>query len=133
MHGDHAVEYAVAELIEDGELQRHVRRTRREYNKRRLVLAEALTQQLGDRVSFSLPTGGTGIWVKANDEVDVEAWLVRAIGTASRSSARSFTFDGESRPFVRLGFASLNKKELDEATRRLAAAVPPASGRQRSV
>ena len=57
MHGDHAIEYAVAELIEDGELQRHVRRTRREYAKRRLILAEQLTQRFGDRVSFSLPTG----------------------------------------------------------------------------
>ena len=31
MQGDHAVEGAVAELIEEGEVQRHVRRARRQY------------------------------------------------------------------------------------------------------
>jgi DNA-binding transcriptional MocR family regulator len=38
-------------------------------------------------------------------------------------TASSFTLDGRSLPFMRLGFASLNPRELDEGVRRLAAAI----------
>ena len=41
--GDTAVEDAVAELLEDGEVQRHIRRVRRRYRARRDALAERLT------------------------------------------------------------------------------------------
>jgi GntR family transcriptional regulator/MocR family aminotransferase len=37
---------------------------------------------------------------------------------------RRFAFDGRARPFLRLGFASLDERELREAVRRLAAALP---------
>ena len=57
--GDHAVEHAVAELMEDGEVQRHARRARAAYAERRDVLADALERTLGDTVSFARPPGGT--------------------------------------------------------------------------
>ncbi len=133
MHGDHAIEYAVAELIEDGELQRHVRRTRREYGERRATLVAALRRRLPHAVSFSIPSGGTGIWAKVLGGVDVEEWSARAqVSGVAFETAKSFTFDDEPRPFMRLGFAALNRLELDEATRRLAAALPPPTLRGRS-
>ncbi len=128
MHGDHAMEYAVAELIDDGELQRHVRRTRREYAARRLALVEALSTELHGAVDFEIPSGGTGIWVRALGGLDVEDWLVRARAEGvGFETAKSFTFDRSSQPFVRLGFASLTVAEINEAARRLARALPTSS------
>jgi GntR family transcriptional regulator/MocR family aminotransferase len=37
--------------------------------------------------------------------------------------ARYFSFDGRSRPFVRLGFAALDERELIEAVKLLAQAA----------
>lgn len=122
--GDHPLEYALAELIEDGVVQRHIRRMRREYGARRDCLVEALREHLGDNVSFTVPAGGIALWIKARRGLDVDAWArsAKARG-AIIVTAASYTLDGRPRPFVRLGFASLNPTELREGVQRLAAAL----------
>lgn len=123
VQGDRVLEYALAELIEDGEVQRHVRRARRAYAVRRDVLAAALAEHLGEAVRFSVPAGGIGLWVETLDGRDIEAWARRARERgAVMATAASFAVDGRPRSFARLGFASLAPDELVEGVRRLAAA-----------
>jgi GntR family transcriptional regulator/MocR family aminotransferase len=122
--GDHTVERAVAELLEDGEVQRHARKARRAYESRRDAMAAALTRELGDALSFTPPVGGMALWARAAPDIDVDAWAERALGQrVAFATARRFAFDGRRRPFVRLGFASLAERELREAVRRMAAAL----------
>jgi len=122
--GDRAVERAVAELLEEGDVQRHVRRVRRIYRERRDALAEALREDLGEVLSFELPAGGMALWARVAEGVDVDAWAERALarGVAFYSGKR-YAFDGRKRPFVRLGFATLDEKELREAVRRMASSL----------
>jgi GntR family transcriptional regulator / MocR family aminotransferase len=125
VQGDRVLEYALAGLIEEGEVQRHVRRVRREYGARRDTLAEALRKTLGDAVSFTVPAGGIGLWVKAADGLDMETWAAQARHRgAIIATAASFAHDRKVRPFARLGFGSLDRDELLEGVRRLAAARP---------
>jgi GntR family transcriptional regulator/MocR family aminotransferase len=129
VQGDRVLEYALAELIEDGEVQRHVRRVRREYGARRDLLADALRSSLGDALTFSVPAGGIGLWVRAADGLDIEAWARRARDRGALiTTASAFSLDRRVRPFARLGFASLDREELREGVRRLAAARPRRSG-----
>lgn len=118
--GDHNTEAAVAELIEEGELQRHVRRARRIYQARRDLCVDALRNAFGDRLRFHVPSGGMALWARTEDNVDVDAWLERAyaVGVAFQPS-KYFAFDGKSHPYVRLGYACLNERELKEAVKRL--------------
>ena len=121
VQGDRVLEFALAELIEEGEVQRHVRRMRREYRARRDVLVEELDSRLGSALSFNVPAGGIGLWVRADESLDIDAWSERARGRgALMITARHFSVDGRPRPFARLGFASLNPDELKEGVRRLA-------------
>jgi GntR family transcriptional regulator / MocR family aminotransferase len=123
--GDHAIECAVAELMEDGEVERHIRRSRRVYEGRRGVLVECLTKALGRELSFSVPAGGTALWAKVTSGVDVTQWAARALeAKVLVQTAQEFAFDGKARPYVRLGFAQLDERELREAVRRLASALP---------
>jgi GntR family transcriptional regulator/MocR family aminotransferase len=124
VQGDRILEYALAELMEDGEIQRAIRRARREYAERRRVLVDALRKLLPDSLTFDIPAGGIAIWVKAADGIDIDAWAERAKkrGTVM-VTARSFAVNSRPRPFARLGFASLNRRELIEGIRRLAAAL----------
>jgi GntR family transcriptional regulator / MocR family aminotransferase len=121
--GDQVVECAVAELIEDGELQRHARRMRRVYQGRRDQLTTLLQARLGDVLSFTRPPGGMALWAHAPG-VDVDAWALRAraLGLELRTG-RVFAFDGRARPNVHLGYASLSEAELAEAVDRLTAAL----------
>jgi GntR family transcriptional regulator/MocR family aminotransferase len=122
--GDRAVERAVAELLEDGEVQRHARRVRRVYEDRRDALATALRDRLGDALSFDLPAGGMALWARVADGIDVDAWAERALAKkVAFYSGKRFAFDGRKRPYVRLGFAALDEKELREAVKRMASAL----------
>jgi GntR family transcriptional regulator/MocR family aminotransferase len=121
--GDQVVEHAVAELIEDGELQRHVRRMRRIYQSRRDALVARLHKRLGGALAFDVPAGGMALWARA-DGIDVDAWAERALlrRVLFQTGAR-FAFDGKPRPYLRLGFAALSEAELDEGVRRMALAL----------
>ena len=124
--GDLAVELAVAQLLEDGTVQRSARRMRRIYHARRDLLAEHLRRKLGEQLSFKLSPGSMAIWAKVSPEIDCDRWAERALERkVAIRTARSFAFDGRARPYVRIGFAALDERELPEAVKRLAQAIKP--------
>jgi GntR family transcriptional regulator / MocR family aminotransferase len=125
LQGDHCVEYAVAELLEDGEVQRHVARMRRIYRTRRDALTEALRRELPDVLTFTPSSGGTAMWARVADGIDVEAWAERALAEGvAVTTGRRYDFYGQALPYIRLGFASLNERDIAEGTRRLARCIP---------
>ncbi|MEZ4363385.1 MAG: PLP-dependent aminotransferase family protein [Kofleriaceae bacterium] len=131
--GDHVLERAIANLITDGTIARHIRRARRAYRQRRDALIEALRRQLPE-LRFTTPPGGMAVWGRAPG-VDAVTWATRAraVGVSFQPGPR-FALDGGATHHVRLGFAACTEQELDEAVRRMAATMPrrrgatPASG-----
>lgn len=112
--GDHAKEAAVASLIDDGELARHVRRVRRVYLARRDVLRAELRRAFGERIHIEERSGGLALWAKL--DADVERIRDRALERGVMFFvARDFTFDRRSLPFARFGFGSLDERELTRA------------------
>lgn len=132
--GDQVVERAIAELIEEDLLGRHVRRVRREYHARRDALVSELRRQLGGALSFRVPSGGMALWAKLTARgASSDAWAARALERKVLvHPARRFRFDGREAPFLRLGFAPLRPEELKLAVERLAAALPSAMPSARS-
>ena len=123
--GDQAVECAVAELLEDGEVQRHARRARRIYATRRAFLVDALRRSLGGVLCFDVPAGGMALWARVDEHVDVDAWCRRALAQGVAFHAgRRFTLDGRPSPHARFGFTALTEPELAEGVRRLVRSLP---------
>jgi GntR family transcriptional regulator / MocR family aminotransferase len=123
-HGDRPMELALAELLEDGEIQQHVWRMRRIYADRRDALAEALRTELAGAVDLDVPAGGMALWCRTAPDVDVERWAAVAIehGVVFEPASHS-AFDGRPRPALRLGFARNAERELREGVRRMAAGL----------
>ncbi len=122
--GDAALEDALAELVEDGEVGRHARRVRRAYLARRDALAEALEGALGQALSFQVPPGGMALWARAAPGIDVEAWAERALACGVVvQSGRRFARTGRPPAALRIGFAAQPEARLREGVRRLAAAL----------
>ena len=121
--GDHALERAVAMLLEEGEVQRHVRRALKAYRSRRDALCSALQRRL-PQLELRPPDGGMALWARAPG-VDTDAWVQRGLehGVAFQSEA-SFTFDASRGEHVRLGFSACNESELEQAVDRLVLALP---------
>ena len=119
-HGNRGVERAVAELIEDGLLQRHARKVRRLYAERREVLVTELRRQLSGALAFEVAPGGLSLWGRTARGVDAAAWAERAAGRGVLVTAgRRFDLHGRNLPHLRVGFSALDPKELVTAVRRL--------------
>ena len=119
------LEHALASLIDGGDVQRHIRRVHREYAARRDVFIDALRRTLGSALTFTVPSGGIAIWARAAEDLDIDLWAARALSRGVViETARNYAVDRRPRPYTRLGFASLNRRELVEAVRRLSDALP---------
>ncbi len=122
--GDAVLECSIAELIEDGDVERHVRRTRRIYRARRDAFCENLERELGSLLRFRRPPGGMAIWADVAPELDVEAWQTCASGRGVYFQiGRQFAVDGAPVQSVRFGFAFLDEKESATGIRRLGEAA----------
>jgi GntR family transcriptional regulator / MocR family aminotransferase len=121
--GDQAIEVAVAELIELGEIHRHARKVLQIYGERRALMAKLLGEAFDERVAFTLPEGGLAVWLRFEAGVDLArlAELARAEHVRFLPGA-AFSTDGRPVQGIRLGFASLNEAELRRAIDRLSAA-----------
>lgn len=124
--GDVPLELAVAELLEDGELRRHVRKARKIYLERRGLLVTELRRELGDVLAFDVPAGGLALWTRVREDLNAELWAGRALdrGLSVSAGARFSLGPSDAPNAFRLGFAALNPDELMAAVRRLADAKP---------
>jgi GntR family transcriptional regulator/MocR family aminotransferase len=118
--GDPATEAAVAELIDTGEIHRHTRRVLRVYSERRMLIAELLTHLFGAAIEFNMPDGGLAVWVRFQNDVDVDKLARLALAEGVSILPGSAFATGSARvQGARLGFASLDPTELRKATQRL--------------
>ncbi|KPE50820.1 PLP-dependent aminotransferase family protein [Chryseobacterium indologenes] len=105
--GDGYMQNALASLIRQGELKRHLKKAKKIYHQRRNFLDIVLKEKLGDHVSYVLPSGGMAIWVRLNPEYPVRK-LTQIPGL------EIIRTDEEQNAF-RFGFASMDEQELEAA------------------
>ncbi len=126
--GDPAMEAAVAQFIEAGELHRHTRKMMRLYAERRDRFAEFLQRAFGSRIEVTPPDGGLAFWVRFPG-VDLDRLLQAAHERLVHFQLpNAFVHGGGTVDALRLGFASLDVQELRLATKRLAAASDDIDG-----
>lgn len=75
--GDLGLENAVAELLDDGEVQRHALRAKRVFLERRDLLSSLLRKELDGTLEFDVPRAGLALWARVRG-VDVERWAAAA-------------------------------------------------------
>ncbi|ASZ13024.1 PLP-dependent aminotransferase family protein [Chitinophaga pendula] len=116
LRGDTLMEAALSDMIHDGELARHIKRTQKIYAAR-LDLAIHLVQELlSDAVSCTRPQGGMALWLSFKKEYPLEQIFryTAAHGVYLQGSAYHSGNNSHHNGF-RFGFASLNEQELRKA------------------
>ncbi|MFN0257587.1 MocR-like pyridoxine biosynthesis transcription factor PdxR [Pedobacter ureilyticus] len=102
---------ALASLITDGELSRHLKKARKIYKNRMLHLDGLLKTELKGLVSYTIPTGGMALWVKLLPSIPVRK-------IKSLPQLEIIRVDLNENAF-RFGFASLSEEELSAAVQLL--------------
>jgi 2-aminoadipate transaminase len=114
----------VYETWQRGILQRQIPRLRAHYRRKRDIMVEALTSELGADASWPEPQGGFFLWAALPPEIDAEGLLQRCVQHGVIFVAGSaFFVDGGGRNTARLSFATPTPERIREGVRRLGAAI----------
>ncbi len=127
--GEHLLEEGMANLLKNGDITRHLKKANKIYHERRDMMCDLLQHHLGQYVSFKIPDGGFAIWMRYLKGIKPKtvAEKAAAMGLAV-SGGKDYYFDpAQESEHIRIGFASMNFKELEQATETLARAVNKAA------
>jgi GntR family transcriptional regulator/MocR family aminotransferase len=113
--GDTMLENAMADLLQNGIIQRHLRKSLRTYRQRRDVFCDLLNTYLSPYIDFQKPHGGMAVWTQFNPSVNISALAEKAfqndlfLADGTENNAPTQVPNA-----VRLGFASSTTEELEQ-------------------
>jgi 2-aminoadipate transaminase len=119
----------LAQFMREGELEPQIARAAEIYRGKRDLAAAGLRAACGDLVDFTLPNGGIFLWVKLSEAVDWPAAKAdAALRGVSVREADQFMFIQErsGQHHFRLGFGHCSRREIEEGTAALGAAITAA-------
>ena len=102
--GDGYMQNALASLIKNGELKRHLKRALKAYHFRRDFLNELLEKKLGKYVQYNIPSGGMAFWIELKAPYKIKDLVKDPQLKIKRWDEALNAF--------RFGFASMNEQEL---------------------
>lgn len=112
--GNTLTELALAELLESGEVKRHIRKSKKLYKSRRDHCISELKRLFGDRVHFHVPAGGLALWLEFGAEQQLDV---------TDLATEPYFFVYHQRCYLRLGFGAFTEPEMTAALTRLLSIV----------
>ncbi len=118
--GNSVTELAASELLDSGEVKRHIRKSFKIYNERRTLLASLLRMELSSFIDFDVPDGGLAFWLRLKNNKKTEDIQELALKEKIRILPGAiFTLGTTNSHALRLGFGSLDDTELTIGIQRL--------------
>lgn len=109
--GDVLMEQALGELIEEGAIQRHLKRSIKIYKERRDLMASLLEKELEEWIQFQKPTGGLAFWITFKKSVNLMQ-LKRQSAHYGLFIPRTLLYQNIHFTAMRIGFGHLNENEM---------------------
>ncbi|MDQ4042000.1 MAG: PLP-dependent aminotransferase family protein [Actinomycetota bacterium] len=124
MHTSSLVQHVAAAYLAEGAHELYVAGTLPVYRERRDALLDSLARRLEDEVTFVRPLGGHHVWVRFATPLDERALFAEAVRQGvGFLPGGAMTAERPDETALRLSFPLWEPDQLDEAVRRLAAAV----------
>lgn len=122
--GDYLVEQTLAELFKEGIIKRHLRKALLSYHERRDLLCSLLAEKLGDVIDFRIPEGGLAVWASFDKKHPLTSITAAALKHGLvLNNGSVYNVGPHNLNSTRIGFASLNIKELERAVKILETAT----------
>lgn len=118
LKGNHLMEDALAVLIKNGDMSRHLKKANKVYHARLQHLTTLLDTHLQQTVQYSVPMGGMAIWTQ----------FKVPLKSLSAHAAKQGLYISDGTNYMvenacRIGFASLSESEMTEAITILASGI----------
>lgn len=114
------VQMAIAEFMNGGQLDRHIRKLRNLYGERRQVLIDSLIKQFGDKVTLSGTEAGVFVLASFQSRFSTKQIIERAtkLGVGLTTTELFYQHLAPEGEFI-LGFGNLSATQIREGVRRL--------------
>jgi GntR family transcriptional regulator/MocR family aminotransferase len=114
--GDTLLEEAFAVMFENGEMERHFRKSLKIYKQRRNAFCQILESDFKDKIEFNIPEGGLAVWSNFDTKIELTKMSAEASKNGlSIGNGNFYKNEFFSPNALRMGFASLNENELEQA------------------
>ena len=117
VQGDPIIEQVVAELLNDGEIRRHTKKSLKVYRERRDFMVTQLREKLSDVIDFKTPEGGLAIWAKFDKKIPLPE-LADELMKNQIALSKGLLHDisaGRKLNSARMGFGWMNIAEAERA------------------
>ncbi|GAA0564747.1 aminotransferase-like domain-containing protein [Chitinophaga japonensis] len=115
IRSDNVLEETLALLFRNGDIQRHLKKSVKLYHERRDLLCQLMEKELNGLVTFRPPAGGMAVWTRFHKKHPLPAIAARAATHGLfMADGSNYSYGSHNHNALRIGFASLNEKEIRE-------------------
>ncbi|WP_114793190.1 PLP-dependent aminotransferase family protein [Niabella yanshanensis] len=121
-NGDLMMEQVLGEMIAEGEILRHLKKTHQIYRDRRDHFCNHLNKILHSTIDFKLPQGGLAVWLPFRTRLNLSA-VAKTCRAGGLHLPATLLFQTRDLTAIRLGFAAFNEAESIAALQTLHNAI----------
>lgn len=114
VQGDNIMEEAVLNLINEGKIKRHLKKTSLIYKAKRDYFDSLCNLHLKDKISFKKPEGGLAFWMVPKSEINLQKVCEELLHKGVKLMDPEKFSHGNSISGLRLGYASLTETQMEE-------------------
>ena len=105
------MEQALGELLNEGEIQRHLKKAQKIYHERRNLLCSLLESEFKEYCTYTIPPGGLAVWTEWKTDIN----LLKVSKECLKKDLylpQTLLFQTGKLSAVRMGFGNLNEAEI---------------------
>lgn len=112
--GDIVMEQVLGEMIAEGDIHRHLKKSMKVYQERRNNCCALLTKHFGHQSTFSVPTGGLAIWLEWNIPISL-LQLAKNCEKNDLFIPKNTLYQNKKTTAMRIGFGHLTTEEMERS------------------
>ncbi|WP_394775497.1 PLP-dependent aminotransferase family protein [Flavobacterium sp.] len=114
--GDTLLEDAFSVMFNNGDMERHFRKSLKIYKQRRNLFCDILQSDFKNTIEFTIPEGGLAVWSTFDKKINLEKMSQNAekngLHLGNGKFYKNEVFDTNA---MRIGFASIDENEIEKA------------------
>lgn len=112
--GDVVMEQVLGEMIAEGDIHRHLKKSLKVYRERRNNCCKLLIAHFSADISFEVPNGGLAIWLNWNNPIAL-AKLAKTSQQNDLFIPKNILYQNKKLTAMRLGFGHLTMEEMERS------------------